>query len=78
MDIQTRKIEFVQAFLKIESKKSLSHLENLLQIETSNYSDFKPFTIDEFEIRISKSTEDSKNGRLTENNDLISEIAKWS
>ena len=78
MDIQTRKIEFVQAFLKIESEKSLSHLEDLLQRETSNYSDIKPFTIEEFEMRISKSTEDSKNERLTENNDLISEISKWS
>jgi hypothetical protein len=78
MDLQTRKIEFVQAFLKLESEKAISHLEKLLQKETKTNSDFKPFTMKEFEKRISKSTEDSKNGRLTENSDLISEIEKWS
>ena len=78
MDLQTRKIEFVQAFLKLESEKVISHFEKLLQKETKTLSDFKPFTIKEFEERISKSTDDSNNERLTENNDLISEIEKWS
>jgi hypothetical protein len=78
MDLQTRKIEFVQAFLKLESEKVISHFEKLLQKETKTLSDFKPFTTKEFEKRISKSTDDSNNERLTENNDLISEIEKWS
>lgn len=77
-DLQTRKIEFVQAFLKLESEKAIYHLEKLLQKETKALSDFKPFTMKEFEKRISKSIEDSENGRLTENSDLISEIKKWS
>ena len=76
MDLQTRKIEFVQAFLKLESEKAISHIDIVLQNETKATSDFKPFTMKEFEKRISKSTEDSKNGRLTENSDLISEIEK--
>jgi hypothetical protein len=78
MDLQTRKIEFVQAFLKLESEKVISNFEKLLQKETKTLSDFKPFTIKEFEERISKSTDDSNNERLTENNDLISEIEKRS
>jgi len=78
MDLQTRKIEFVQAFLRLESEKVISQLEKILQKETKSDSDFKPFTMKEFENRIGKSTEDSKNGRLTENTDLISEIEKWS
>jgi hypothetical protein len=32
----------------------------------------------EFQKRIDQSTEDSKNGRLTESSKLISEIDKWS
>ena len=78
MDLQTRKIEFVQAFLKLESEKAISHLEKLLQKETKTNSDFKVFTMKEFEKRISKSSEDSKNERLTESSDLISEIEEWS
>lgn len=49
MDLQTRKIEFVQAFLKLESEKAISHLEKLLQKETKINSDFKPLTMKEFE-----------------------------
>lgn len=77
MDLQTRKIEFVKAFLKLESEKAISHLEKLLEKETKATADFKPFTMKEFEKRISKATEDSKNERFTENSDLISEIEKW-
>lgn len=40
--------------------------------------DLKPFTIEEFNDRIDKSMEDSKNGRLTEANQLIAEIENWS
>ena len=78
MDLQTRKIEFVQAFLKLESEKAISHLEKLLQKETKTDSELKPMTMKEFQKRIDQSTEDSKNGRLTENSKLISEIEKWS
>jgi hypothetical protein len=67
MDLQTRKLNFIQDFLKLESEK-----------ETQNNSEMKPMTMKEFQKRIDQSTEDSKNGRLTENSKLISEIEKWS
>jgi hypothetical protein len=35
-------------------------------------------TIDAFQERINKSSEDSKNGKVTEVDDLLSEIEKWS
>lgn len=38
---------------------------------------FEPKSIEEFKNRIDQSTEDSKNGRLTENCKLTSEIEKW-
>ena len=78
MDLQTRKLNFIQDFLKLESEKAISHLEKLLQKETQINSEFKPMTIKEFQKRIDESTEDSKNERLTENDKLISEIEKWS
>lgn len=78
MDLQTRKINFVQEFLKLESEKAISHLEKLLQKETQSTSELKPLSTKEFQKRIDTSTEDSKNGRLTGNNELISEIEKWS
>lgn len=33
MDIQTRKIEFVQEFLKLQSEKAISRLESVLKTE---------------------------------------------
>ena len=78
MDLQTRKLNFIQEFLKLESEKAISHFEKLLQKETQNNSEMKPMSIKEFQKRIDQSTEDSKKGRLTENSKLISEIEEWS
>ena len=78
MDLQTRKLNFIQDFLKLESEKAISHLEKLLQKETQNNSELKPMTIKAFQKRIDQSKEDSQNGRLTESSKLISEIEKWS
>ncbi len=78
MDLQTRKLNFIQDFLKLESEKAISHLEELLQKETQTNSELKPMTMKEFQKRIEQSTEDSKKERMIENSKLISEIEKWS
>jgi hypothetical protein len=41
MDLQTRKLNFIQDFIKLENEKSISHLEKLLQKETQNNSNLK-------------------------------------
>ena len=76
--MQTRKINFIQDFLKLESEKAISSLEKLLQKETQNNSKLKPMIMKEYQKRIDKSAEDSRCGRMTESNKLISEIEKWS
>lgn len=78
MDIQTRKIEFIQEFLKLQNEELISRLENLLRADKSKNDDFKQMTIDEFNSRIDQSMNDSKNDRLTNSDDLIAEIEKWS
>ncbi len=78
MDIQTRKIEFVQKFLKLQNEELLSRLEKLLRSDKSQEDEsFKAMTVAEFSNRIDKSLEDSKNERLTNSDDLIAEIKKW-
>jgi len=78
MDIQTRKIEFIQEFLKLQNEELISRLENLLRASKSKNDDFKQMTIDELNSRIDQSMNDSKNDRLTNSDDLIAEIQKWS
>jgi hypothetical protein len=78
MDLQTRKINFIQNFLKIESENTIAEFEKLLSKETKLVAELRPMTIGEFNTRIEKSSQDSKNGNVTDVDILISEIEKWS
>lgn len=75
MDIQSRKIEFIQAFLKLQSEEVISQLENILRkkstIELEQNSDFKPISLKEFNDRIDKSENDFKNGKYKSTAELI-------
>ena len=79
MDLQSRKISFVQEFLSIESEEIISRLENFLKKEkkVNTTKEFSPMTMEEFQNRINQSEQDSINGRLTEMNDFLAEIEKW-
>ncbi|WP_209391411.1 hypothetical protein [Chryseobacterium sp. RR2-3-20] len=74
MDIQTRKLEFIQEFLKIQSEEIISRLEKILK---NIDDDFSPLTIEEFNSRIDQSLEDSKNDKVIESNKLMAEIKQW-
>jgi predicted transcriptional regulator len=80
MDLQTRKLELIQEFLKIQSEDVISRLEKILRKENKNSDNenFKTMTIEEFNSRIDQSMEDSKNGRLIESNELKAKIDKWN
>ena len=80
MDLQRRKLELIQEFLKIQSEDVISRLEKILKKENkkSGDEDFKPMTIEEFNSRIDQSMEDSKNGRLIEARELKAKIDKWN
>jgi len=80
MSIETRKIEFVQEFLKLQSEKSISKFEKILKTENKHSTNRKveSMSANELNVRIDKSLKDSKNRRLTEVNDLLTEIDKWS
>ena len=55
-------------------------LEIILRKEKTviEFENIQPMTMKKFNQRIDKSLDDSKKGKLTEENDLISEIDKWS
>jgi hypothetical protein len=76
MDIQTRKIIFVQKFLDIEDENIIDFLEKTMEDELDKNS-FHPMSIDEFNLRIDQSVKDAKEGKLTANDQLIQEIKKW-
>ncbi|MBN1927283.1 MAG: hypothetical protein JW798_15725 [Prolixibacteraceae bacterium] len=79
MDIQTRKLNFIQEFLKIQNEDVLSQFEKLLHKEKSNISErnLSPMSVEEFNKRIDLSLADSENNKTIEINDLLNEISKW-
>jgi hypothetical protein len=80
MNLEARKLSFIQEILKIKSKKTISRLETILRKEKTviEFENIQPMTMKKFNQRIDKSLDDSKKGKLTEADDLISEINKWS
>lgn len=80
MDLQTRKIEFIQEFLKVQSEEVILKLEKLLRKESTSSlkNNFNPMTMDEFNHRIDQSMEDSKDGRVIKAVDLKAKIDQWS
>lgn len=78
MDFQTRKIEFVREFLKMQNEELLTLMEKLLHsTKKDTENEFRPMSIEELHKRIDKSMEDSKNGKLIKSSDLITEIQEW-
>ncbi len=73
MDLQSRKIEFVQEFLKIQSEEIISRLEKMLKKENkASYEQiFKPMTQDELNKRIDKSESDFQNNRFKSSSELL-------
>ena len=79
MNLEARKIEFEQEFLKLQSEEAVSRLEKILKKERNAAEErvFEPMTIKEFNSRIDQSMDDSVNGRLIETNELKAKIDKW-
>ena len=65
MDIQTRKINFVQEFLRLRNIKLIEKLEKiLLEDKAKDYeANLKPLSIDNFNKMIDKSIEDANQGK---------------
>ncbi len=79
MDIQSRKIQFIQEFLKYANANMLDKLEELLKQERSKEfeKEIQPMTIEEYEHRMDKAFDDSKNNRIKSAKNLKNEIAAW-
>jgi len=72
MDIQTRKIKFVQKFLSIKNEGMLLRFEELLKIaQAENKRELKSFTTEELNQRIDQSEKDFENGRYKTTSEIL-------
>ncbi len=74
MDLQSRKIEFVQDFLELQSEEAISRLEKLLKKEkkNANEQEIKPMTKEELNKRIDQSESDFKKNRFKNTSEILS------
>jgi len=79
MDLQTRKLSFIQEFLRLQNEEVISTLEALLQRQKAGLfeSDLKPMTMEQLNREIDRSLEDSKAGRVISATDLKAQIQNW-
>jgi hypothetical protein len=78
MDLQSRKILFVQEFLNLQNEEIIQSLEDFLRFKKNESSDekMKPMSIDQFNREINLSMEDSKQGRITKATDIKEKYSK--
>jgi len=80
MDLEARKITFVQEFLRLQNVEIVSGLEKLLRKRKAELieNNFKPMTMEQYDAEIDQAMEDSKNGRMIKATDLKAKIQKWN
>ena len=80
MDIQTKKLHFVQEFLRLQDEMIVDKLNNLLRTERMKKieRELKPFSKEELNNIIDSAEADSNNERLTLASDLKNEVDSWN
>jgi hypothetical protein len=79
MDIQTRKIRFIQEVLWLKNEKVIEKLEKLLHQERKKIVEkgFSHMSMEELNSRINQAEDDSENSRLFNTGDILKEIDSW-
>ena len=79
MDIRTRKINFIQEFLRLRNLKLIEKLEKILvEDKARDYeTNLKPMSIDNFNKMIDKSVEDVNQGNVVSARELKESVKKW-
>ena len=77
MDIQSRKINFVQEFLKLQNEELITLFEKLL-LDKKDESKLKPMRLEDFYKDIESSILDSENDKVTDAISLKEKIKQWN
>ena len=79
MDLQKRKLHFIQDFLKYANNNLLDKFEEILRSEREKAfeKEIKPLTISQYEQRITKAVDDVKNNKAKTAQVMKKEIETW-
>ena len=73
MNIETRKISFIQEFLRVQNEEIVIRLEKLLKKQKSEHyeNELKPMDLNQFNDEIDQALVDSENDRVIKASELI-------
>ncbi len=79
MDIQTRKYQFIEGFIRLDNINIIEKLESVLKKEKQLEFEkaLVPMTKKELIARAEKSNDDIKKGKVISHEDLIKESENW-
>jgi len=79
MELEVRKIQFIQEFLRLNNVAAIGKLETVLKAEKRKiYSkEPKPMSMGELDSMIDRAEDDSKNKRFKNVHDLKKEVKTW-
>ncbi|SEW31323.1 hypothetical protein SAMN05421841_2204 [Chryseobacterium wanjuense] len=77
MDIQTRKLNLITYLAQLQDESFFDKIEEYILSKLEKEDHTKPFSVEELNKRIDQSLDDSKNDRIIDSNDLLSEIEQW-
>ena len=79
MDLQARKITFVQEFLRLQNEEIISGLEHLLRMKKCELYEktIVPMSMEQLNSEIDQAMKDSEEGRIITTSELKKKIKKW-
>ncbi len=79
MDLQTRKIHFIQEVLRVKNEKIIEKLEKILHQERKKVieKELSTMTVEEFNALIDSAEDDSENDRMHNAGEILNDIDTW-
>jgi hypothetical protein len=79
MDIQARKLNLIEEFIRITDESIIEKLEFLVRTEKKKLyeRELKPMSLNEFHEMIDQARDDKANGRVVSHDDLKKRIKSW-
>ena len=73
MNLETRKIEFIKKFLRLQNEEAILHLEKMLKevVRVKDSKNSESMTQEELNKRIDQSESDFENGRFKSGSELL-------
>ena len=79
MNIQVRKLNLIEEFLRISDESMIEKLESFIRKEKKKQYDreLKPMSLEEFHEMIDQAIQDKANGRVISQDELKKRIKSW-